>query len=70
MSDVKRIEKGLYTCGPIVIESEARMGLPQPEWQVKVRSGDRETFIQACPNLRSAKAVAARMEHTLMAYRG
>lgn len=68
MSDVKRVEKGLYTCGPIIIESEARMGLPHPEWQVRVNHGGRETLIQALPNLRSAKHVARRMESTLMGF--
>lgn len=65
MSEIKRVEKGLYTCGPVVIENEARMGLPRPEWQVKVN--DRP--VQWCRNLRHAKAVALRLESTVMAYR-
>lgn len=68
MSEVKRVEKGLYTCGPIVIESESRMGLPRPEWQVKLRQGSREILLQSTPNLRSAKHVARRMESTFMGY--
>lgn len=70
MSDIKRVEKGLYECGRIVIESEARMGLPKPEWQVKVRNGNREELLKTVPNLRSAKHVARRMDTILLGFKG